>query len=124
MDNFFKKKKEKNTIVFFFFMIFIFAVAFDPMYTVDKKILASYDKIKHIAAFFVLSYFLFESSVQIHKIYKFVILITLALFIEYVQDMIGRESSLNDIIASISGILLFIFIKSMIKRFYNNIKRS
>jgi hypothetical protein len=112
--------KEKNTIIFFFLMFSIFAIAFDSSRTVDKQILNNYDKIKHIFAFFVLSYFLFESSINISKYFKFIILLSLAFIIEYVQSMIGREASLIDFVASSSGILLFIFIKFMFKKFSEN----
>jgi|GEM_PF-5038380 len=105
-------------------MLFIFIVAFDPSHAIDKKILNNYDKLKHIGAFLVLSYFLFESSVRIHDFFKFTILVSLAIFIEYVQSMIERQASVMDFLASFSGIVLFIFIKFIIKKFSKNIKRS
>jgi VanZ family protein len=115
--------KEKNTFIFFFLMLFIFIAAFDPTHAIDKKILNNYDKIKHIGAFFALSLLLFESSIKINKYYKFIILISLAFSIEYIQSMIGREASIKDFLASFSGIVLFIFIKFLTNRFRKNIKR-
>jgi VanZ family protein len=115
--------KEKNTLIFFFLMLFIFIAAFDPTHAIDKKILNNYDKIKHIGAFFALSLLLFESSIKINKYYKFIILISLAFSIEYIQSMIGREASIKDFLASFSGIVLFIFIKFLTNRFRKNIKR-
>lgn len=121
MKKFFYNIKEKNTLIFFFLLILIFVIAFDPSRGVDKKILASYDKIKHIFAFMVLSYFLFESSINLHKYFKILILVCIAFSIEYVQAMIGRESSVVDFIASISGIFIYLFIKFMFKKFRNDI---
>ena len=92
-------------------MIFIFIVAFDPNHVIDKKILDQYDKVKHIMAFLVLSYFLFESSIRLHDFFKFLILVSLALSIEYNQGMIGREFSILDFLASSLGIVLFMVIK-------------
>lgn len=123
MRKLFDNIKEKNTLIFFFLMLFIFIAAFDPTHAIDKKILNNYDKIKHIGAFFALSLFLFESSIKINKYYKFIILISLAFSIEYIQSMIGREASIKDFLASFSGVVLFIFIKFLTNRFRKNIKR-
>lgn len=109
---------------FFFCMFIFFAIAFDPNYIVDKKVFYHFDKIKHISAFFVLSYFLFASSIKIHYFFKFTILVFIGFFIEYVQQMIGRQASIGDFLASFSGIVLFVIVKIIIKRFTKNIKRS
>ena len=105
-------------------MFIFFAIAFDPNYIIDKKIFYHFDKVKHTLAFFVLSYFLFASSVKIHYFFKFFILTFIGFFIEYVQSMIGRQASMDDFLASFFGVILFIFIRIMFKRFYKNIKRS
>jgi VanZ family protein len=97
----------------------IFFIAFDPTRVVDIQILPNSDKTKHIGAFFTLSYFLFESTIKIQNIYKILILGSLALIIEYVQSMIGREASINDFIASFFGVILFIFVKTIIKKLKN-----
>jgi VanZ family protein len=112
--------KEKNTLIFFFLMLFIFAFAFDPGREIDKKVLENHDKFKHIGAFVLLSYFLYESSIIIPNYYKFIILSAFAFFIEYVQSMTGREASLNDFIASIFGITLFVFSNFLFRKFKNN----
>lgn len=97
----------------------IFFIAFDPTRVVDGQVLPNSDKSKHIAAFFTLSYFLFESTIKLQNIYRFLILVSLAFIIEYVQSMIGREASINDFIASSFGVILFIFVKTIIKNFRN-----
>ena len=109
--------KEKNTWLFFFFIIFIFTIAFDSSRTIDKEILNNHDKIKHIAAFFVLGYFLYESSIKINNYLKFLILIFLAFSIEYIQSIIGREASIKDFLASSFGVFLFLFFRFIFKRF-------
>jgi VanZ family protein len=99
-------------------MFIFFAIAFDPDSIVDKKIFYHFDKIKHILAFFVLSYFLFTSSVKIHHIFKFIILVFICFFIEYVQEMIGRQASLEDFLASFFGIVLFVILRIIVRRFF------
>lgn len=105
-------------------MFVFFTIAFDPSSIVDKKIFYHFDKIKHILAFFVLSYFLFGSSIKIHYFFKFTILVFISFFIEYVQQRIGRQASISDFLASFSGIILFVIVKIMFKKFAKNIKRS
>ena len=108
--------KELNTILFFFCMFIFFAIAFDPGHVVDRKVLGVHDKFKHIVAFFILSYFLFTSSVKIHYFFRFILLVFIGFFIEYVQSMIGRQASMDDFLASFFGVILFIFIRIMIKK--------
>ncbi len=109
--------KEKNTLVFFFLMLFLFSFAFDPTREIDKKILEDYDKIKHIGAFIMLSFFLYESSIIIPKYQKFIILCSFAFFIEHVQSMTGREASLNDFIASVFGVVLYVLFKFLFEKY-------
>ena len=97
----------------------IFFIAFDPTRVVDTQILPNSDKSKHMGAFFTLSYFLFESTIKLQNIYRFLILVSLAFIIEYVQSMIGREASIDDFIASSFGVLLFIFVKTIMKKLKN-----
>ena len=97
----------------------IFFIAFDPTRVVDTQVLPNSDKIKHMGAFFILSYFLFESTIKLQNIYRFLILVSLAFIIEYVQSMIAREASIDDFIASSFGVILFIFVKTIIKKFKN-----
>ena len=97
----------------------IFFIAFDSTRVVDTQVLPNSDKSKHIGAFFTLSYFLFESTIKLQNIYRFLILVSLAFIIEYVQSMIGREASINDFIASSFGVILFILMKTIIKKLKN-----
>lgn len=99
-------------------MFAFFAIAFDPAHVIDSEILDVHDKFKHICAFLVLSYFLFTSSVKIHYIFKFIILVFICFFIEYVQEMIGRQASLEDFLASFFGIVLFVVLRIIIRKFF------
>ena len=119
MERIFRNLKDIYIYIFVLLTIVIFSIAFDPVRTVDAQVLASSDKLKHIAAFFTLSYFLFESTIKLQNIYRFLILISLAFIIEYVQSMIGREASIDDFIASSFGVLLFIFVKTIMKKLKN-----
>ena len=110
--------KELNTLLFFFCMFIFFAIAFDPGHVVDRKVLGVHDKFKHIVAFFILSYFLFTSSVKIHYFFKFFILVFIGFFIEYIQSKIGREASMDDFLASFLGIILFIIGKYLTKKIF------
>lgn len=93
-------------------MIFgIFAIAFDPTHSVDKVFLTNFDKIKHILAFVVISYLFVESSINLKIILKIIILVLIALFIEYVQFMIGRQASALDFFASITGVGIFFLVR-------------
>ena len=73
------------------------------------------DKIKHVIAFITLSFFFFKSFHNIRYIYKIVILIIFACFIEIAQIFVGREFSFADIAASISGILVCLLILKVIE---------
>ncbi len=109
--------KEKNTLIFFFLMLFLFSFAFDPARVIDKEVLENHDKTKHIGAFMMLSFFLYESSIIIPKYQKFIILCAFAFFIEHVQSMTGREASLNDFIASVFGVVLYVLFKFLFEKY-------
>jgi VanZ family protein len=108
--------KEKNSFLFFIILIIIFIIAFDPSHQIEKTFLPANDKIKHILAFFVISYLFIENSLKIKNKLKIFILIFIAIFIEFIQSIIGREASIFDFVSSLIGIVSFISIK---KLFFN-----
>jgi len=115
----FQSLKERHTFVFFIVMFVILTIALDPSRTIDTKVLAKHDKLKHIAAFFTLSYFFFESSIRLKNSVKFFILFFFMCTIEYLQQVIGRGPiSFGDIIAGISGVLLYLLFKYTIKNLF------
>jgi len=116
LKNLFSNLKEKNTFIFFLVIFGIFAIAFDPSRNVDKVLLVNFDKVKHLLAFVVLSYFFVESSIKLKEILKILILVMIAFFIECVQFIIGREASFLDFLASISGIGIFVLVRFFIFR--------
>lgn len=73
------------------------------------------DKIKHIIAFLILSFFLFGSFEKIKGIYKIYSLVIFACVIEVAQSFVGRESSIVDFIASCFGIFLYLLIAQVKK---------
>jgi len=101
------------------FFILLISISFLALYpndfiTLDQGIPYE-DKIKHILAFFVLSFFLYKSFKEIKGIYKFFLLIIFAGTIEIVQTFISREASFADIIASISGVLLYLLVSKALR---------
>ena len=102
--------KIKDLTKISFYIIFI-SVIFLALYPRDFMTLSQdipyEDKIKHLIAFAVLSYFLYKSGKKTKNIYKFLFLIIFACAIEIVQPFVGREASVKDIIASVSGIFLY-----------------
>ena len=118
MKKLFKNIKDKYIYLFVLLTIVIFSIAFDPVRTIDSQVLETSDKLKHIAAFFTLSYFLFESTIKFHDLFRFLILVFLAFFIEYVQSIIGREASLMDFLASTSGVLIYILLRYTYKKVF------
>lgn len=87
-------------------MVFIFAIiptneiSLHPYYD---------DKIKHLIAFFTLSFLLNRSSSSVEKrLRNMGALLLFGIFIEFVQYFVpDRQSSINDVIADFMGILLF-----------------
>jgi len=86
-------------------------IAFDPTRTIDTKILASFDKVKHVLAFLVISYLFVESSIKLNIWLKIFLLFFVAFFIEYIQSLVGRSSNILDFIASVSGIGIFFLVR-------------
>jgi len=91
-------------------------IAFDPTRTIDTKILASFDKVKHVLAFLIITYLFIESSIKLNIWLKVFLLIFIAFFIEYIQSLVGRSSNILDFIASVSGVGLFFCIKFFVFR--------
>lgn len=110
----------KFTTLFLLVLSITFFIAFDTNRTIDKLIFPSLDKIKHLIAFFTLSFFLMESTIPLKKYIKILLLISIAIFIETFQFIIGRELSLLDLCASIFGIFLYIFISFSILKLNKN----
>ena len=110
------------------FKILFFATVFTVLYlalmpTVEEYQPIYQDKIKHIFAFFVLSFLLNQaSSTILHRLRNMGALLLFGIFIEFVQSFTPyREASLGDVIADLIGILLFQLFFS-IYRFYKHKK--
>lgn len=79
----------------------------------DKKLFLYSDKIKHIIAFFVLSYFIFINLNKIKKIYTSILLILFAGFIEILQIYANRQADIIDFMFSVIGVLIFLILNSI-----------
>ncbi len=113
----FKGRKGVYKLLFFTFtliVVFIFAVI--P----NDPILEEYsyaDKIKHLFAFFTLSFLLNRASSDIAQRFRNMsALLLFGIFIEFVQYYLPtRTTSIEDIFADVAGILLFQFSYSFAK---------
>ncbi len=113
----FKGRKGVYKLLFFTFtliVVFIFAVI--P----NDPILEEYsyaDKIKHLFAFFTLSFLLNRaSSNMVQRFRNMSALLLFGIFIEFVQYYLPtRTTSIEDIFADVAGILLFQFSYSFAK---------
>ncbi len=74
------------------------------------------DKLKHVFAFFVLSYFLYKTFYRLTRNQKFLLLVFFAFLIEFLQIFSNRESSLMDFLASVFGICLYLVVDKVLKR--------
>jgi len=105
-----KLKLSKRFYKFLFFSavwtILILATIPDDGVELD---LAYEDKIKHIIAFFTLSFLLNKASSTIkHRVRNIFALLLFGIFIEIVQMFLPyREASVADIYADLTGILIF-----------------
>ena len=98
---------------FFFFFLFITIVfSFFSDFGIKTYYFEGMDKIKHIVAFFTISFFFYKSFYNIRDIHKFFILVTFAGIIELVQSFVGREASFLDFIASCLGVILYLLLSS------------
>ena len=107
----FKGRKGFYKILFFTFtliVVFIFAVIpNDPLF----EEYAYADKVKHLFAFFTLSFLLNRASSDMAQRFRNMsALLLFGIFIEFVQYYLPeRSTSVVDIFADVAGILLFQF---------------
>ncbi|MAC85221.1 MAG: hypothetical protein CL624_13910 [Arcobacter sp.] len=103
-------------VSFFIILISIAFLAFYPkdFISLDQGIPYE-DKLKHIIAFFVLSFFFYKSFENFKNVYKFYFLVIFACAIEIVQSFVGREANILDFIASCFGILLYLLVSQVRK---------
>jgi VanZ family protein len=106
----------KYKIVSIFILFIILAFTISPKETIDIKLFEHSDKIKHIIAFFTLSFFLYKSFENIKNKYKFYSLVIFACVIEIIQSFVGREASIADFMASCFGVLLYLLILKVRKK--------
>ena len=103
-----KLTKDTYKKLFFFTAGVIFILAVVPNDGVELDIDYA-DKIKHIFAFFTLSFLLNRASSTIkHRVRNIFILLFFGILIEVVQMFLPyRESSVADVYADLTGILIF-----------------
>ncbi len=114
--------KKDYKILFYITALTVFILAIVPNDNINIYI-DNADKVKHITAFFTLSYLLNRASSTIaHRLRNMVALLLFGIFIEFIQSyLIYRSSSIYDIYADLVGILLFQLILS-IYRFIKEFK--
>ncbi|HIP41219.1 MAG TPA: antibiotic resistance protein VanZ [Campylobacterales bacterium] len=115
MSDFFIKKQYFK-ILFFITTTVIFILAIVPNDHIDLGFVYA-DKIKHVTAFFVLSLLLNRSSSRLkHRLRNMGALLLFGIFIELIQSFISyRTASPDDIIADVTGILLFQLFYSLLR---------
>lgn len=117
--------KKVNNILFLLALVSISFFAFDPQRLVDNMVLPQYDYIKHIFAFFILSYFFIHGFEQIRLNVKVAILLCLIVLIEIIQIPVGRDGSIKDILSGVLGIVLYFIFKIIVnykKDFFKMLK--
>ena len=84
------------------------------------------DKIKHATAFFTLSLLLNRASSTLqHRLRNMGALLLFGIFIEFVQYFIPtRDSDIDDIVADLTGIILFQLLFSLFKFIQKKRKKS
>lgn len=100
-------------LVFISFFILIVYISFNNT-ILNPYLFEGADKVKHLLAFFVLSFFFHISFMKIN--YKFYILTFFAITLELIQSFTYREASFLDFISSFMGILLFYTLLSLYKK--------
>ena len=101
---------------FFFLFLFITIIfSFFSDFGIKTYYFEGMDKIKHILAFFVLSFFLYKSFEEIKGLYKFYSLVIFGCAIEIMQSFVGREANMIDFLASCFGVLLYLLISQVRK---------
>ncbi len=105
--------RESYKRIFFFTAGVIFILAVVPSDGIELSFEYE-DKIKHIFAFFTLSFLLNRASSTIeHRVRNMVALLLFGAVIELVQSFLPyREASMGDIYADLTGILIFQLILS------------
>jgi VanZ family protein len=108
--------KNQFKVVFFITVIFILYKALMPsggtLFHFNHA-----DKVLHASAFFVLSFLLNRASSNVEKrIRNILSLLAFGILIEILQSFTGyREVSIGDVLADLTGILLFQLIYSLLK---------
>ncbi len=121
----FSGRKGVYKILFFLFtiiVVFIFAVIPDDPFFKEYYYA---DKLKHLFAFFVLSFLLNRASSDMAQRFRNMsALLLFGIFIEFVQYYLPtRSTSIEDIFADVAGILLFQFSYSFAKEVRDFLKK-
>lgn len=93
--------------VFVTFFILILALSSENFIYIEN-LFPHMDKVKHIIAFFTLSFFFFKSFNNLNNKYKLSVLIIFACVLEVLQSFVGREASILDVLASFIGIFIYL----------------
>jgi len=117
--------KNKFKVVFFISIIIVLYLALVPENSESLFDFEHFDKIKHAIVFFILSFLLNRSSSDITKrVRNILALFGFGLLIEFLQSFTSyRTVSLGDILANLTGILLFQVTYSLLK-FWQKKRRS
>ena len=103
-------------ILFILFLTLIIYIAFNNT-ILNPYLFEGSDKIKHLLAFFVLS-FLFRFAFKKFD-YMFLVLVLFALSIELAQSFTQREASVYDFLSGVLGIVLFLLLEKFSNRYLN-----
>ena len=103
------------TIIFVLFLGLIIYISFNNTF-LNPYLFEGADKIKHLLAFFVLSFLFFYSFKSINTFYKIAVLIFFAVGIEILQSFTKRESSVEDFLFSVFGVVLFLVLWKYVKK--------
>lgn len=116
--------KQYFKILFYIAVVGVLYLAIIPDNIAIPSVYA--DKIKHVSAFFVLSFLLNRASSTIqHRLRNMGALLAFGLFIEIVQFLFpNRESSVYDLLADAVGILLFQLLYSLFKFIQEKMKKA
>lgn len=102
----------KVNIIFIILLFIISVFAFSPHENIPKTIDTFYPNIKHVFAFFVISFYMYYyKKTKILNIFWFVLIF--GTYIEIVQGLFtARDFSLYDVIYDIFGYIILIFLFS------------
>lgn len=109
--------KNQFKVVFFISIIIVLYLALVPENSESLFDFEHFDKVKHAIVFFILSFLLNRSSSDITKrVRNILALFGFGLLIEFLQSFTGyRTVSLGDVLANLTGILLFQITYSLLK---------